>query len=145
MRGDECTVYYNGQLVTEEDSLPCRRLQTIRNQNLYLIGVPMKLRDAGTIVHPTASRTTFMGQEVFAIDVTYEPEVGRDNWRFYFDPDTAALVGFRVGESLGPGETVALDGELVIGSLRIPKTRLWYTNPDLDTLASTETLRGVHR
>jgi hypothetical protein len=144
VRGDECTVYYNGQLVTEEDSLPCSRLQDIRNQNLYLIGVPMKLRDAGTIVHPTASRTTFMGQEVLAIDVTYEPEVGREIWRFYFDPDTAALVGFRAHrESLEQGETVALDGELVIGSLRIPKTRLWYQNRDLDTLVSIETLRGV--
>jgi hypothetical protein len=118
-----------------------------RDTALYLTGVPMKLRDRGTIVHPTTTRTTFMGHEVFAIDVTYEPEVGDVNWRFYFDPDTAALVGFRFHrESLDDGEYAALEGEVVAGSLRIPKTRrwYWYSNGSA-TVGGVFTLRATRR
>jgi hypothetical protein len=152
VHGKQCAAHVNGRPATKEQeetySLECDFLMSVRDRNLYLYGLPMKLRDPGTIVHPTTSRTTLMGRDVIAMDVSYEPEVGSDTWQFYFSPESAALVGFRFWRG-GDGELVVMEDELTVGTLRIPKTRHWYWFPEgadeEPVLGATKTLRAARR
>ncbi len=112
--------------------LSCDQLQRSRNYYLYLWGLPMKLRDEGTIVHPEVLETDFQGRPVLAAKVTYDPEVGSDTWYFYFQPESAEMVGYRFyhDEALGDGEYITLEGRADVGSMRLPARRRWYTNAD---------------
>jgi hypothetical protein len=128
----------------EQHRLTCERLELLRNYYLYLWGLPMKLRDPGTRLAPEVERTTFDGRPVDALEVTYDPEVGHHTWRFYLDPDSHALVGYRFFAE-GPttdGEYIVLEGETTGAGLRLPKRRTWYTNKG-DRLLGTDTLRTL--
>lgn len=98
----------------------------------YLAGLPMKLRDPGTIIDPEPISTEFMGRPVDAVRVTYDPEVGGDTWYFYFDPDSAELVGCRFyhDEAANDGEYIVFEGLIEAGGMRIPRKRSWYVNAD---------------
>ncbi|MCG8469840.1 MAG: DUF6503 family protein, partial [Gemmatimonadetes bacterium] len=78
----------------------------------FLAGLPMKILDPGTILDPDVTETTFMDRLVHAVRVTYEPDVGGDIWYFYFDPETAELVGSRFyhDESANDGEYLIFEG-----------------------------------
>ncbi len=112
-----------------------------RDYYTYLWGLPMKLRDPGTRIDAEVMETDFDGRSVLAIRVTYDEAVGGDTWYFYFDPSTAALAGYRFfhDESKNDGEYIALEGETVLGTLRLPRTRAWYYNTD-DGYLGTDTL-----
>ena len=98
----------------------------------YLLSLPMNLRDAGTNLNPTPERTTFDGEEVWALQVTYDAEVGQDTWYLYLDPETHALVGahFYHDEAANDGEYIVFDDEIAADGLRLPKERRWYMNAD---------------
>jgi len=144
--GDEATVTVGGRsdLSAEEleryGAAPPRPL-VLRNYMSYLYGLPMKLRDAGTHLDPEPQRTTFQGEDVWALRVTYDEAVGSDTWYFYLDPETAALVGYRFyhDEAAGDGEYIVLEEMAEDGGLRLPKVRRWYTNQG-DTYLATDTL-----
>ncbi len=117
---------------SERLRLSCDQLERSRNYYLYLWGLPMKLRDPGAIVHPDVTLTDFQGRPVLSTKVTYDPDVGSDTWYFYFDPETAALVGYRFyhDEAAGDGEYITLEGLVNVGSMRIPARRRWFTNAE---------------
>lgn len=150
--GDEATVTVDGRSDLSAEELEKYRATVprallLRNYMSYLYGLPMKLRDAGVNLDPTPERTTFQGEDVWALRVTYDEAVGRDTWYFYLDPETAALVGYRFyhDEDAGDGEYIVLDGEIEGGGLRLPKVRRWYTNQEgtylaTDTVAELEVL-----
>jgi hypothetical protein len=100
----------------------------------FLVGLPMKLQDPGTHIDPDVIETEFMGRAVQAIRVTYDAEVGGDTWYFYFDPDSAQLVGCRFyhDETANDGEFLVFEEleEAATGGLRLPKRRGWYVNAD---------------
>ena len=98
----------------------------------YLAGLPMKLRDPGTIIDPEVISTEFMESDVLAIRVTYSAEVGGDTWYFYFDADTAELVGCRFyhDEAANDGEYIVLEGLVEGDGLRLPQKRSWFTNAE---------------
>ena len=149
----ECTWLLDGSSDFTDDErdqyrLTCERLERIRNYYVYLWGLPMKLTDPGTRIDPEIESTEFMGNPVWSIRITYDPEVGSDSWYFYFDPADAALVGYRFyhDESAGDGEYIVLDEELDFDGLRLPTVRTWYTNQGdellgVDTLQSLEVIR----
>jgi len=114
-----------------------------RDYFTYVYGMPMKLRDPGTRLDPAVTRTEFEGREVFALRVTYSPEVGKDTWYFYVDPRTFALVGCRFfhDEAKNDGEYIVYEGE-VKGphGLRLPKLRRWYMNRDEEYIAVDEVI-----
>jgi hypothetical protein len=114
----------------EEHDLTCSRLEWIRNYYSYLWGLPMKLRDPGTRLAENVTITEFQGRGVLELRVTYDEDVGGDTWYFYFDPDTAALVGYRFfhDEGKNDGEYITLQEIETLGGLRLPKTRAWYYN-----------------
>ncbi|MEM7356043.1 MAG: DUF6503 family protein [Acidobacteriota bacterium] len=127
----------------ETHRLSCERLELLRNYYTYLWGLPMKLRDPGTLLGEV-TETTFAEREVFGLRVTYDAEVGGDIWYFYFDRTSAALVGYRFyhDEAKGDGEYIVLDGEHQATGLRLPRSRAWYTHQG-DRHLGTDTLTAL--
>lgn len=146
-----CTSKINGfSDICQEDReryrLSCERNTMLRNYYTYLWGLPMKLKDPGTLMNPEAKLTTFFGEELLEIGVKYEAEVGKDTWYFYFDPATYALKGYRFyhDESQNDGEYILLDGEITIDGMRIPARRTWYTHIE-DLLLGTDEMVPMKR
>ena len=71
------------------------RAVLFRNYFSYLYGMPMKLRDVGTIIDPTVFRVTFYDKVYDRIRVTYDPAIGTDTWYFYFNPELHALEAYQ--------------------------------------------------
>jgi hypothetical protein len=135
--GESLTVAVDGSAEIDDPTRESLRLTRDggmfwRDYFTYLAGLPMKLRDPGAILDPEPASTEFLGRPVDSIRVTYDPEVGGDTWYFYFDPDTAELVGCRFyhDEAANDGEYIVFDGLIEAGGLRIPQQRRWYVNAD---------------
>lgn len=101
-----------------------------RNRDLYLWGLPMKLRDPGTRLDPGVEETHFAGRAVYQLRVTYDASVGSDTWYFFLDRETSALVGHRFhhDESAADGEYAVFSEEISGQGLRLPRVRRWYRN-----------------
>ena len=130
----EMKVNFRAPSQAEADSLSLTtdRARRWRNYYCYLYGLPMKLTDDGTNIEEGVMETTFMGKAVLALKVTYDEQVGKDTWYFYFNPDTYAMVGYRFyhDEAQNDGEYIVLEGMSIHNGLRIPKDRSWYTNAE---------------
>ncbi len=129
--------------------LDCPRLRWLRDYYSYLWGLPMKLRDPGTRLHPRVDDVRFNQQRVWAMRVTYDETVGSDTWYFYFAQRDHSLVGYRFyhDEAAGDGEYILLEGEIEAAGLRLPAIRSWYTNAEerylgTDRLELLEVTRG---
>lgn len=118
------------------------RAKMYRNYYAYLYGLPMKLKDPGSILHEEVKELAFFGKATYRIKVTYTPEVGNDIWYFYFDKKTFALVAYQFyhDESKNDGEYILLEKEQNIQGVIMPKVRTWYTN-DGDRVLGTDSLR----
>lgn len=123
-----------------EHGLDAERVMWLRNYYLFVWGLPMKLRDAGTIVDPEPTRESYNDQDALKVRVTYDPEVGGDTWYFYFHPDTARMIGYRFyhDESANDGEFIHLDGEIESGGLRLPAKRSWFFHSNDEFLGEDE-------
>jgi hypothetical protein len=108
------------------------RARRWRNYYSYIYGLPMKLTDSGTKIDQRVTTTQFDGEEVLALKVTYEANVGKDIWYFYFNPNTYALQGYRFyhNEAINDGEYILINGLEISKGMRIPKDRAWYTNAE---------------
>ncbi len=121
-----------------------KRIQVTRNYYEYLYGLPMKLRDPGTRLHPLSWRQEFNGRSVDAIRTTYDRGVGQDTWHFFFDVTTHAMVGylFYHDSQKKDGEYIILTGESVAATgLRLPQVRKWYTNLGERFLGADKTIK----
>ncbi len=107
----------------------------------YLYGLPMKLNDPGTNLDPKTEKKTFKGKDYLVLKVTYDAEIGKDTWYFYFDPTTYAMevYQFYQDESKNDGEYLILKGLESIEGIKMPQTRAWYMNKD-DKYLGTDTL-----
>lgn len=112
--------------------LSCKNIEAYRNYFFYLYGLPMKLKDEGALLQEEVKEADFQGKTYYALKVTYEPEVGKDTWYFYFDKTTFAMEGYRFyrNESKNDGEYVTLTGVVVHQNIKIPKIRKWHYNKD---------------
>ena len=152
VNGDECHNTLGGTTeVSAEDTkkyrLTCERAKMYRDYYAYLYGLPMKLKDVGTIVDKEVYATSFQGKECLSIRVTYEEAVGDDIWYFYFDKNSYALIGYRFyhEEEKNDGEYITLDGELMVQGIKIPQNRHWYYNKDDKFLADDLLIKGLSR
>ncbi len=145
---DGCVATVDGgepdEAAIESHRLGCEAIERSRNYYLYLWGLPMKLRDPGTLIDPSVERTEFEGQAVDQIRVTYDADVGGDIWYFYFEPTSARMIGYRFyhDESVNDGEYITLEGEHVVSAMRIPARRRWFVNAD-DRFLGEDVLAGV--
>ncbi|WP_248724402.1 DUF6503 family protein [Seonamhaeicola sp. ML3] len=127
-------------------NLNCKRAELLKNYYTYLYGLPMKLRDPGTIIHPNVKRKSFKGKDYLVLRVTYNSEVGNDIWYFYFNPETYAMEVYQfyktdknsVQEN-NSGEYILLTEEELVNGIRMPKNRAWYYNKN-DQLLGTDIL-----
>jgi hypothetical protein len=132
----KCSFSLNGRTILKENAKTfghnCDPTLFMKNYYTYLYGLPMKLRDKGTILDPAVLKKTFQGKEYLVLKVTYEEHVGKDTWYFYFDPATYAMEVYQFfhDESLNDGEYILLDGLEEVNGMMIPKKRSWYTNKE---------------
>jgi len=119
-------------LETTIDDERCNRTLMYRNYYSYLYGLPMKLKDPGTIVDPKVHPAMFKGKEYLVLKVSYAADVGSDVWQFYFDPETYAMEVYQFfkGSDVTTGEYILLSDEFVVNDIRMPKDRAWYYNKD---------------
>lgn len=113
----------------------------MRNYYTYLYGLPMKLKDKGTIVDPKLYSKTINKKWYKVIKVTYDKEVGKDTWYFYFNPKSLDMEMYQFfhDESKNDGEYILLSNTEIINGVRMPAVRAWYTNKD-DKLLGTDVL-----
>ncbi|MGI9552168.1 MAG: DUF6503 family protein [Aurantibacter sp.] len=143
---DSCSVSLNGSSKISEEKirelrLTCDRTRTMRDYYTYLYGLPMKLRDPGTIIDPQVQKRAFKDKEYLVLKVSYEEPVGGDIWYFYFDPKTYALEVYQFfhDESKNDGEYILLSEEETVNGIKMPKIRAWYYNKD-DKYLGTDVL-----
>jgi len=96
----KCSIKFNGKSDFDEATakthrLSCERANMYKNYYTYLYGLPMKLKDEGTIIHDTVGHKTFKGKNYLVLKVTYEEAVGGDTWYFYFNPENYAMEIYR--------------------------------------------------
>ncbi|MBR9915211.1 MAG: hypothetical protein GYB32_10370 [Algicola sp.] len=149
----ECTIALNGnKYLTEAElaanNLSCERALLYKNYYTYLYGLPMKLKDPGTIIAPDVTRKTFKGKEYLVLKVTYEEAVGNDIWFFYFDPNTFAMEVYQFFKTDDKGQLKPTTGEYIlltdlveINAIKMPKVRAWYYNKN-DHYLGTDTLKN---
>ena len=131
-----CSYVINGntnpsEALLEKYSLNCERAKMFKNYYTYLYGLPMKLRDKGTIINQIVTTKTFKGKEYLVLKATYSKEVGKDTWYFYFDPKTYAMEVYQFfKEAKNSGEYILLSGLETINNIKMPKNRAWYYNKD---------------
>ena len=134
---DHIQIVFNGDTSPSEETLKKNRLSKDRakmykNYYTYLYGLPMKLKDQGTIIHPKVEKKTFKGKQYLVLKATYKKEVGKDTWYFYFNPKTYAMEVYQFfhDESKNDGEYILLTNEELINGIKMPKNRAWFTNKE---------------
>lgn len=115
----------------------CEMAVLYKNYYTYLYGLPMKLKDPGTIISNKVEYKTFKGKDCLVLKVNYDEEVGSDVWYFYFNPKTFAMEVYQFFKTdkkglIKPesGEYILLTEEALINTIKMPKTRAWYYNKD---------------
>jgi hypothetical protein len=139
---ETCIISLNGKtdLSNAElfsNNLSCDRANMYKNYYTYLYGLPMKLKDEGTIIHDIVERKTFKGKSYLVLKASYDNTVGSDIWFFYFDPETYAMEiyqFFKTDEdgklNKDSGEYILLTDTKTINNIKMPKNRAWYYNKD---------------
>jgi hypothetical protein len=120
------------------------RTLMMRDYYTYLFGLPMKLKDEGTIIKPDVHKVWFNGEELLRLEAHYSPEKGRDVWFFYIDPVTYAMKGYafyHAKDGPGTGEYIILEEEAVVGKMLLPAERHWYYTKNNLYLGTDEILR----
>ncbi|WP_299714014.1 DUF6503 family protein [uncultured Tenacibaculum sp.] len=142
---ENCTIAFNGnenpsEAILKEHKLSCDRANLFKNYYTYLYGLPMKLKDNGTIINDKVEKKTFKGKEYLVLKATYDANVGKDTWYFYFNPKTYAMEVYQFFKATkDSGEYILLSEEETINGIKIPKVRAWYYNKN-DGYLGTDTL-----
>jgi len=148
-----CKILYNGNAdfseeTAKENHLSCDRATMYKNYYTYLYGLPMKLKDPGANIDEKVEIKKFKGKEYLVLKVSYDEEVGKDIWYFYFNPSSYKMEIYQFYHSkkdntkidLESGEYILLSEEKTINGIKFPKNRVWITNKD-DELLGTDILK----
>ncbi|WP_418603624.1 DUF6503 family protein [Hwangdonia sp.] len=151
VKKEACTITLNGKTdlsnqVLKTHNLSCERAYLYKNYYTYLYGLPMKLKDEGTIINDVIEQKTFKGKAFLVLQVTYDASVGKDVWYFYFNPKTYAMEVYQFYKTddtgsikKDSGEYILLTDEEIVNGIKMPKTRAWYYNKD-DAYLGTDIL-----
>ena len=137
---EHCSIALNGnknpsEALLKANNLSCDRANLYKNYYTYLYGLPMKLKDEGTIIDDNVEHKNFKGKDYLVLKVTYDETVGKDVWFFYFDPKTYAMEIYQFYKTdetgaIKPdsGEYILLAETAIISGIKMPKNRAWYYN-----------------
>ncbi|MCI2229230.1 DUF6503 family protein [Polaribacter sp. MSW13] len=132
--------------IKKKYGLTAERASLYKNYYTYLYGLPMKLKDEGTIIHQKVERKKFKGKEYLVLKATYNKEVGKDAWYFYFDPKTYAMEIYQFfKETKDSGEYILLSGIETINKIKMPKKRAWYYNKDNTYLGTDILFKSIQK
>ena len=147
LKKEKCEVLFNGannysEEIAKEHRLSCERAHMYKDYYTYLYGLPMKLKDPGTIIHEEVELRNAFGKDYLVLKVSYTEEVGEDTWYFYFNSKTYAMEVYQFfhDESKNDGEYIMLSDEEIVQGIRMPKVRAWYMNKD-DKYLGTDILK----
>ncbi|MCR9249222.1 MAG: DUF6503 family protein [bacterium] len=117
----------------ETGDVNCDRVETLRNYYTYLWGLPMKLHHD----KPDNISLVESEEEQYIIQVVYE----KDTWDFMIEKESFKMTAYRFVKNDNPekGEFIGLEGELSVGSMKIPSSRTWYELPE-EKLLGTDKL-----
>ena len=125
----------------------CETASLYKNYYTYLYGLPMKLKDKGTMIHNKVEHKSFKGKKYLVLKVTYDEAVGSDIWYFYFNPETYAMEVYQFFKTDDNGKVKKDSGEYIlltetktINNIKMPKNRAWYFNKD-DKYLGTDILK----
>ncbi|MCA6075236.1 DUF6503 family protein [Fulvivirga sedimenti] len=119
-------------------NVDCNRAERLRNYYLYLWGLPMKLRDSGTVLIDRVDSIRWNGYDVLTLQVEYE----EDRWTYYIDQTDYQLRGYSFLKNDGSGEWIELEGIEKVQGMRLPKSRAWYVFSDSAYLGRDLLLSG---
>ena len=143
---DNCNITFNGRSTFYKDEiqkhkLTCSYALKMRDYFTYLYGLPMKLKDPGTIIHSKINSKVFKGNKYLVLKVDYEEPVGSDRWYFYFNSESYKLEAYQFfhDESINDGEYILLSDEKEINGIKMPKIRSWFYNKE-DKFLGTDIL-----
>ena len=135
LKDEECDLLYNGssdfsEEVDKKNRLTCERAMMYKDYYTYLYGLPMKLKNPGTILNPVVTEKEVAGVSCWVLKVTYDPATGGDTWYFYFDKNTYQLRQYQFfhDEAKNDGEYIVLENEIEVNGIKMPKDRAWYYN-----------------
>ncbi len=130
-----CSMALNGtqnlsESLKKTHKMSCKRATMLKDYYTYLYGLPMKLKDPGTIIDPKVRLKEFKGKKYLVLKASYEKDVGEDTWYFYFNQHNYAMEVYQFfhDETKNDGEYILLNGEEDIGNIKMPKIRTWYMN-----------------
>ena len=128
---DSCFTY-------SAEPVDCRGTKSTRDYWLFLLGLPMKLLDEGTVLDSDVVEERFEGYNCYKIKVQYPKDV----WYFYFDKVNFQLRGkiFYVDEEKALGEKIILKGLTVINGLKLFSERKWIRTHDSVYVATDKLL-----
>lgn len=139
----ECMFLFNGsknfdEITKKRNRLSCESVLWDRDYYTYLLGLPMKLKDPGTLIDPLVQIKNFMGKKALVLKVNYTEEVGKDTWYFYFNPETFALQAYQFfhEEAKNDGEYILLSDEGIVNGIKMAKNRAWYFNKNGELLGT---------
>ncbi|MGV6829785.1 MAG: DUF6503 family protein [Flavobacteriales bacterium] len=150
IKKDSCEIVFNGSKNFSKETaikykLSCDRAKMYQNYYTYLYGLPMKLKDPGTIINPKVEKKIVKGKAYLVLKVSYPEDIGNDVWYFYFNTKTFAMEMYQfyhLDAKSGQekeGEYILLSNEELIFGIKMPKKRAWFTNKD-DTFLGTDVL-----
>lgn len=149
VKNDDCSSTINESAeITPEDvkefRLDCESITIYRNYYEYLYGLPMKLKDTGTKIEAKVDRQIFNGKTYLVLTVQYDPAIGEHTWLFFINPQNYAMEGYQFykDKETKEGEYILLEGIEEVGSMKLPKTRKWYTYPDEKYLGTDILISG---
>lgn len=123
---DSCSVLTGGK--------EAARGLMLRNYYLYLWGLPMKLMDEGTPFDSTVTEESLNETLCYVLRVEYE----KDTWYFHIDKSSGRMLQYKFyqDEEAGKGEVIKLEDEIMVGKIKIPQKRSWYTLPEMKYLGT---------
>ena len=100
----------------------------------------MKLMDQETSLSDKVGKKVIDEKLCFTLTVEYEKET----WTYYIDQKNFALraYGFRKNNGSGQEEFIQLEGEVLVGNMKLPKSRSWYDMP-ANKYLGTDTLESL--
>ncbi len=126
-------------LITKEGEIDLDRALRMRNYYTYLWGLPMKLRDPGTIIEDAVTEEILDGVTYYVVRVPYE----KDIWSFYLDQETYRMAAYKFyqDEPNLKGEIIYLEGMQEFNGVKIPANRTWYRTEKPEFLATDKLVK----